>query len=104
MKNGCIMQQLFKFFLSKTKLICYRRNWRWGQRKRKRKRKCKFDEDEPPDGVIPPVEFVGKEDIGLFFFPQRPRTTPGLLHQLMHLSCITRLLLDVGPPSFTKEG
>jgi hypothetical protein len=41
-----------------------------GCRKRKTKRKCKFDKDESPDGIIPPVNFVGKEDIGLFFFPQ----------------------------------
>jgi hypothetical protein len=67
----------------KTYYICYQRNKRWGWRKRKTKRKCKFDEDESPDGVIPLVEVVGKEDIGLFFFPQRPRTTPALLHQLI---------------------
>jgi hypothetical protein len=73
-----------------------------GCRKRKTKRKCKFDKDESPDGIIPPVNFVGKEDIGLFFFPQYPRTTPALLHQLKHPSCVTRLLLAVGPPSFTK--
>jgi hypothetical protein len=64
----------------------------------------KFDEDESPDGVIPLVEVVRKEDIGLLFFPQCPETTPALFHQLMHLSCITRLLPAVGPPSFTKGG
>jgi ribosomal protein S8E len=73
------------------------------RRKRKTKRKCKFDEDESPYGVIPPVKVVGKEGIGLFFFPQHPRTTLALLHQLKHPSCITRLLV-VGPPGFTKGG
>jgi hypothetical protein len=61
--------------------ISHRRNRQWGRRKRK-KTKCKFDEDESPDGVIPAVKVVGKEDIGLFFFPQHPWTTPALLHQL----------------------
>jgi hypothetical protein len=51
-----------------------------------------------------PVKIVGKEDIRLFFFPQHPETTSALRHQLMHLSCITRLLLDVGPPGFIKGG
>jgi hypothetical protein len=84
--------------------ITHRRIRRWRRRKRKTKRKCTFDEDESPDGVIPPINIVGKEDMGLFFFLQRPRTTPALLHQLKHPSCITRLLLAVGPPSFTKGG
>jgi hypothetical protein len=75
-----------------------------GTKKAKTKRKCKFVEDESPDGVTPPVKNVGKEDIGLFFFPPRPRTTPILVHQLIHLSCITRLLLAVGSPGFTKGG
>jgi hypothetical protein len=57
-----------------------------------------------PDGIIPPVKIVGKEDIGLFFFPQCPRTTPALLHELKHPNYITRLLLAVEPPSFTKGG
>jgi hypothetical protein len=52
--------------------------------KKKKKGKCKFDEDESPDGVILPmilpVKIVGKEDIGLFFFPQHPGTTSALLH------------------------
>jgi hypothetical protein len=74
------------------------------KKEKKQKRKCKFYEDESPDGVILPVKIIGKEDIGLFFFPQHPGTTSTLLHQLMHLSCITRLLLAVGPPSFTKGG
>jgi hypothetical protein len=82
--------------------ISHRQNRRWRRRKRKRKRKCKFDEDESPNEVIFPVKFVSKENIGLFFFPQCPGTTSYLLHQLMHLSCITRLLLAVGPPCFTK--
>jgi hypothetical protein len=88
-----------------TKIYCisHQHNRRWKQRKRKTK-KCKFDEDESPDGAIPPVKVVGKEDIGLFFFPQRPKTTPAFLHQLKHPSCITRLLLAVGPPGFTKGG
>jgi hypothetical protein len=64
----------------------------------KQKRKCRFDEDESPNGVILPVKIVGKEHIGLFFFPQHPDLT------MMHLSCITRLLLAVGPPGFTKGG
>jgi hypothetical protein len=85
--------------------ISYRRNRRSRRRKRKtKKRKCKFDEDESPDGAIFPVEIVGKEDVGFFFFPQQPRTTSSLLHQLMHLSCITRLLIAVGPPGFTRGG
>jgi hypothetical protein len=74
------------------------------EEREKQKRKCKFDEDESPDGVILPVKIVGKEDIGLLFFPQHPGTTSALLHQLMHQSCITRLLLAVGPPGFTKGG
>jgi hypothetical protein len=74
------------------------------EEREKQKRKYKFDEDESPDGVIPLVKVVGKEDIGLFFFPQRPRTTTALLHQLKHPSCITRLLLVIGPPDFTKGG
>jgi hypothetical protein len=77
---------------------------RWDEEREKQKRRCKFDEDESLDEVIPPFKVVGKEDIGLFFFPQRPRTTPALLHQLKHPSCITRLLLAVGPPGFTKGG
>jgi hypothetical protein len=67
-------------------------------------RSFKFDKDESLDGVILPVKIIGKEDIGLFFFPQNPETTSTLVHQLMHLSCITRLLLVVGPPGFTKRG
>jgi hypothetical protein len=67
-------------------------------------RSSKFDKDESLDGVILPVKIIGKEDIGLFFFPQNPETTSTLVHQLMHLSCITRLLLVVGPPGFTKRG
>jgi hypothetical protein len=82
--------------------ISHRRNRRWRWRKRKTKRKCKFDEDESLDEAIVPVKFVGKEDIGLFFFPQCQGTTSALFHQLMHLSCIIRLLLAVGPPGFTK--
>jgi hypothetical protein len=74
------------------------------KKEKNKKEKCKFDEDESPDGVILPVKIVGKEDIRLFFFPQHPGTTSALLHQLMHLSCITRLLLAVGPPDFTKGG
>jgi hypothetical protein len=84
--------------------ISHRRNRRWRRRKRKTKRKCKFDEDESPAEVIPPVKVVGKEDMGLFFFTQRLRTTPTLLHQVKHPSCITRLLLVVGPPCFTEGG
>jgi hypothetical protein len=49
-------------------------------KKEKQKRKHKFDEDESPDVVILPVKIVGKEDIGLFFFPQHPGTTSTLLH------------------------
>jgi hypothetical protein len=75
-----------------------------GEEREKQKRKHKFDEDESPDGVILPVKIVGKKDMGLFFLPQHPRTTFTLLHQLMHLSCITMLLLAVGPPCFTKAG
>jgi hypothetical protein len=52
----------------------------------KQKRKCKFDEDEPPDGVILPIKIVGKEDIGLFLFPQPPGTTSAFFHQLQHPS------------------
>jgi hypothetical protein len=74
------------------------------EEREKQNRKCKFDEDESPDGVILPVKIVGKEDIELFFFPQHPGTTSVLLHQLKHLSCITRLLLVVGSPGFTKGG
>jgi hypothetical protein len=74
------------------------------EEREKQKRKRKFDEDESPDAVILPVKIVGKEDIGLFLFPQHLGTTSTLLHQLMHLSCITRLLLDVGPLGFTKGG
>jgi hypothetical protein len=73
-----------------------------GTKKEKQKRKHKFDEDESPDAVIHPIKIVGKEDIGLFFFPQHPGTTSTLLHQLMHLSYITRLLLVVGSSGFTK--
>jgi hypothetical protein len=72
------------------------------EEREKQKRKHKFHEDESPDGVILPVKIVGKEDIGLSFFPQHTGTTSALLHQLMHLSCITRLLLAVGPPGLTK--
>jgi hypothetical protein len=43
---------------------------------------------------------VGKEDTWLFFFPKLPVTT--LLHQLIHPRCITRVLLAVEPPGFTK--
>jgi hypothetical protein len=75
---------------------------RWRRRKRKTKGKYKFEGDESPDEVTLPVKIVGKEDIGLFFFPQHPGTTSTLIHQLMHLSYITRLLLAVGPPGFTK--
>jgi hypothetical protein len=74
------------------------------EEREKQKRKCKFDEDESPDGVILPIKIVGKEDVGLFFFPQHPGTTSALLHQPKHPSCITRLLLAVGPPGFTKGG
>jgi hypothetical protein len=74
------------------------------EEREKQKRKRKFDEDESPNGVILPVKIVGKEDIGLFFFPKHPGTTSALVHHLMHLSCITRLLLAVGPPGFTKGG
>jgi hypothetical protein len=87
---------------SQVYYISHRQNRRWRRRKRKIKRKCKFDEDESPNEVTLLVKFVGKEDIGLFFFPQRPGTTSTLLHQLMHLRCITRLLLAVGPPGFIK--
>jgi hypothetical protein len=52
----------------------------------KQKRKREFDEDESPDEVILLVKIVGKEDIGLFFFPQHPGTTSTFLHQLTHLS------------------
>jgi hypothetical protein len=38
-------------------------------KKEENKRKCKFDQDESPDGVIPPVKIVGKEDIELFYLP-----------------------------------
>jgi hypothetical protein len=74
------------------------------EEREKQKRKCKFNKDESPDGVILPVKIVGKEDIGLLFFPQHPGTTSTLLHQMIHLICITRLLLAVGPPGFTKGG
>jgi hypothetical protein len=74
------------------------------EEREKQKRKHKFDEDESPDGVILPIKIVGKEDIGLFFIPQHPGATSALFLQLMHLSCITRLLLAVGPPGFTKGG
>jgi hypothetical protein len=74
------------------------------EKREKQKRKFKFDEDESPDGVILPIKIVGKEDIGLFFFPQQPETTSALLHQLKHPSCITRLLVAVGPIDFTKGG
>jgi hypothetical protein len=73
-----------------------------GEEREKQKRKCKFDEDESLDGVILLVKIVRKEDIGFLFFPQHPGTTSALLHQLIHLSCITMLLLAVGP-GFTKE-
>jgi hypothetical protein len=53
---------------------------RWRRRKRKTKRKCIFDGNESPDEVTLPVKIVGKEDIGLFFFPQHPGTTSALLH------------------------
>jgi hypothetical protein len=74
-----------------------------GEESEKQKRKHKFDEDESPDSVTLPVKIAGKEDIGLFFFPQRLGTTSTLLHQLMHPKRITRVLIDVGPPSLTKE-
>jgi hypothetical protein len=49
-----------------------------------------------------PVKIVGKEDIGSFFFPKHPGMISTLLHQLMHPGGITRVLLAVGPPGFTK--
>jgi hypothetical protein len=55
-----------------------------------------------PKLVTLPVRIVGKEDIGLFFFPKCLETISALLHQLMHPRRITRVLLVVGPPSFTK--
>jgi hypothetical protein len=73
------------------------------KKEKNKKRKRKIDEDESLDGVILSVMIVGKEDIGLFFFPQHPGITSAL-HQLMHLSCIKRLLLGVGPLGFTKGG
>jgi hypothetical protein len=45
-----------------------------------------------------PVE----QDIGLFFFLKHPGITSTLLHQLMHPRRVTRVLLVVGPPGFTK--
>jgi hypothetical protein len=68
----------------------------------KQKRKSKFEEDESPNYVTFPVKIVGKEDIGSFFFPKHPGMISTLLHQLMHPGCITRVLLAVGPPGFTK--
>jgi hypothetical protein len=75
------------------------------QRKTKTKKgKNKYDEDESSDYVTIPVKIVGKEDMGLSFFPKRPRTTSTPLHQLMHPRHITRALLAVGPPGITKIG
>jgi hypothetical protein len=73
-----------------------------GRIKRKTKKKHNFDEDESPDLVTSPIKIVGKEDIVLFFFPKRPGTTSALLHQLMHPRRITRVLLAVESPGFTK--
>jgi hypothetical protein len=72
------------------------------QRKLKTKMRHKFEKDESLDAVTFPVRIVEKEDIGLFFFPRCPGMTSTLLHQLMHPRCITRVLLVVGHPIFTK--
>jgi hypothetical protein len=54
------------------------------------------------DAVTFLVKVVAKEDIGLFFFPRCLGMTSTLLHQLVHPRRITRVLLVVGPPGFTK--
>jgi hypothetical protein len=46
------------------------------EKREKQKRKRKFDEDESPDEVILLVKIIGKEDIGLFFFPQHQEQLP----------------------------
>jgi hypothetical protein len=81
-------------------------HWTGGEdeEREKQKRKRKLDEDESQDLVTLPVMIARKEDIWLFLFLQRLGTTSTLLHQLMHLSCITGILLAVGPPGFTKGG
>jgi hypothetical protein len=70
------------------------------KKEKNKKRKRKFDEDESPESVTLPVMVVGKEDTWLFSFPKLLGTT--LLHQLIHPRCITRILLAVEPPGFTK--
>jgi hypothetical protein len=50
------------------------------EEREKTKGKLKFNEDESPDLVTLSVKFVGKEDIGLFFFPQHLETTSTPLH------------------------
>jgi hypothetical protein len=50
------------------------------EKEKNKKINRKFDEDESPDSVALLVKFVGKEDIGLFFFLQHPGTTSILLH------------------------
>jgi hypothetical protein len=52
--------------------------------------------------VTLPVKIVREEDIRLFFFPKRLGMTSTLLHYLMHPRHITRVLLAIGPPGFTK--
>jgi hypothetical protein len=44
----------------------------------------------------------GEQDTGLFFFLKHLGTTSTLLHQLMHPRPVTRVLLAIGPPVFTK--
>jgi hypothetical protein len=73
-----------------------------GMKKEKnKKRKLQFDEVESPDSAT----FSSKSRRRrhrVVLLPKRPGTTSALPHQLMHPKRVTRVLLAVGPPVFTK--